>query len=165
MRVENLPSPGLLGNAISLRNEAARAISRIEVNAGRMGGTTSGANQLYAFFTAAAAAVASLRDQVVPTVSTRVAAASSVVLTITFSEGLDRKFVPALSAFAVAGAGAPTLTKAEIKGNKLLLTASGAFVAGTHTIAYTQPASTQIRLQDEGGNLVASWTAAAIAAS
>ncbi len=166
MRIENLPSPGLLSNAIDLRSAAARAISNVEITAGRNGGISSNANRLHAFFTACATAVASLRDLVAPTVATRVAAAGQKTLTITFSEGLDPTQRPALTAFTIGGAPAQTLVSLDISGNRLTLVGTQNWVPGTHTVAYTVPSgAAALPLRDPAGNDVAAWTAAAIAAS
>lgn len=166
MRIETLPSPGLLSNAIDLRAAAARAISNIEIAAGRNAGITSGANALHTFFTACATAVASLRDLVAPTVLTRVAPAGQNILTITHSEGLDRDYIPAVTAFTIAGAPANSITRVEISGARLILTGAVNFVPGTHTVAYTKPTGpSALPLRDPAGNEVASYTAQAIAAS
>lgn len=166
MRIENLPSPGLLSNAIELRSAAARAISNIEITAGRNAGITSGANALHTFFTACATAVASLRDLVAPTVVSRIAPAGQNILTITFSEGLDRDYLPATTAFTIAGAPANSITKVEVSGTRLLLTGNVNFVPGTHTVAYTKPTgASALPLRDPAGNEVAAFTAAAIAAA
>lgn len=60
MRVETLPSPGLLSNGIRIRIEAAKAISSVEISAGipANAGKTSTATELKAFFDACSAAVA-----------------------------------------------------------------------------------------------------------
>lgn len=54
MRVETLPSPGLLSNGIRIRIEAAKAISAVEINAGipANGGKSSSARPLRDFFLA-----------------------------------------------------------------------------------------------------------------
>lgn len=64
MRVETLPSPGLLSNGIRIRIEAAKAISAVEINAGipANGGYAANAQQLKDFFDACSAAVAPLID-------------------------------------------------------------------------------------------------------
>lgn len=163
MRVETLPSPGLLSNGIRIRIEAAKAISAAEINANipANGGVSSTATVLHTFFTACATAVASLRDLVVPTVAARTAAdplKSRIVLTM--SEGLNPKFVPAGSAFAVT-VQARTVTKVTIDGPYVYLDLNTPLAAGAVSVAYTQPGSTT-NLRDMAGNLVASFTAAAV---
>jgi hypothetical protein len=158
MRIETLPSPGLLSNSIELRAAAARAISNIETTAGRSGGVTSGANSLHSFFTACAAAVASMRDLVVPTVTARNQTTGANVVRLTTSEGLDPTVIPALTSFVTAPA--RTITAIEVQGNQLLVTYSGASLASGNTIAYTAPGTNALR--DPAGNLLATFAAQAI---
>lgn len=163
MRVETLPSPGLLSNGIRIRIEAAKAISAAEINAGipANGGVSSTATVLYDFFTACAAAVASLRDLVVPTIAARTASdlnKSRIVLTA--SEGFDAKFVPAPAAFAVT-VQARTVTKVTVDGPYVFLDLDAPLVAGAVSVAYTQPGATT-NLRDVAGNLLASFTATAV---
>lgn len=161
MRLENLPSPGLLPNAIDLRSAAARAISNVEVTAARTpGGLTSGANGLHTFFTACAAAVAALRDITAPTVTARNQATGANVIRLTTSEGLDPRIIPNLTSFVTAPA--RTITDVVINGTVIEVTYTGASLVNGNTIAYTQPAGAN-KLQDLGGNLLASFTAQAIA--
>lgn len=163
MRVETLPSPGFLSNGIRIRIEAAKAISAAEINAGipANGGTSSTASNLYDFFTACADSLSALRDVVVPTVAARTAAdplTSRIVLTM--SEGMDRKFVPAGAAFAVTTQ-ARTVTKVTVDGPYVYLDLDAPLVAGAVNVAYTQPGATS-NLRDRAGNLLASFTAAAV---
>lgn len=161
MRVDSLPSPGLLSNGIRIRIEAAKAISAAEINANLSGGTSSTASVLYDFFTACAAALSALRDVVVPTVSSRTASdANKKRIVLTFSEALDPRFVPAPAAFAVT-VQAKTVSAITIDGNKVYVDVTTDMVAGAVSIAYTQPGSTT-NLRDLAGNLVASFTAAAV---
>lgn len=58
MKINDLPSPGLLSNGIKLRVEAAKAISSMQVTAMRTpGGTLASATTLRAFFVACANAL------------------------------------------------------------------------------------------------------------
>lgn len=162
MRIENLPSPGLLSNAIGLRSAAARAISNIEITAGRTpGGVISSATTLHAFFTACATAIASLRDLVAPTVVSRTQPTGGLTITITTSEGLDPSVIPATTAFVTNPV--RTITAVEVQGTKLLVTYSGASLINSNTIAYTQPGTNALR--DPAGNLLASFGATAIVVS
>lgn len=161
MRLENLPSPGLLSNAIGLRAAAARAISNVEVTAARTpGGLTSGANQLHVFFTACATAVAAMRDVTAPTVTARNQTTGEKVIRLTTSEGLDPSIVPAAAAFAISPA--RTITGIEVLGTSVRITYSGTtLVAGdSPTIGYTQPGTNALR--DTAGNLLATFAPAAV---
>lgn len=159
MRETNLPSPGRLSNSHNLRRTSAIAISSVQMAAAHTpGGKVRAANQLQAFFTACAAALASYIDSVVPTVATRVRTATNTVV-LTFSEDMDQTKVPATSAFVFTPA--RTVTAVAFTGSKqVTITATGA-VAGD-TLAYTQPGAAT-NLRDLAGNLVASFSGAAVA--
>jgi hypothetical protein len=159
MRVETLPSPGILSMGIRLRTEASKAISATEIFASRNGGTSGAATQLHTFFTACATAIASLRDLVAPTVSSRTAVTGDLFFKITTNEALDPRIIPDLTSMVTAPV--RTITKIEIKGFDVLVTYSGASLTNGNTVAYTQPSGAN-KLQDLGGNLLASFTAAAI---
>ena len=159
MRLENLPSPGMLSMGIRLQTEAAKAISSVEIFSARAGGTSGSATRLHAFFTACATAIASLRDLAVPTVVSRTQPVGANVITIITSEGLDPRIHCDLTNFVTNPV--RTITDVDIQGTKLLVSYSGASLANTNTIAYTQPAGAN-KLQDMGGNLLASFAAAAI---
>lgn len=163
MRVETLPSPGLLSNGIRIRIEAAKAISAVEINAGipANGGKSSTAQPLSDFFTACVASLSTFLDAVVPTITARTIAPSSPSrLTLAFSEGLDPAFVPAPAAFAVTGQ-VKTVTKVTVDGPLVHLDVNTPFIAGAVSVAYTQPGATS-NLRDLSGNLVASSTATAV---
>lgn len=160
MRVTDLPSPGAYSNSQHLRTDTAKAISFVEMAAAKSaGGVTNSANKLHTFFTAAVAAVASLRDVTAPTfVSAVIALATPTKLTITFSENLDAGVVPAGAAFVSSPA--KTFSSVEVSGRTVTLTATVAFAAGATTIAYTQPGTNNLR--DQGGTLLANFTAQAV---
>lgn len=159
MRIENLPSPGLLSNSIYLRSAAAKAISNCEVVASKSaGGKTSNANALHTFFTACATAVASLRDVTAPTVTARTQATGSNTITLTTSEGLRPDIIPATTSFVTSPA--RTITEIKVQGTSVLVTYSGASLANGNTIAYTAPATN--KLQDPAGNVLADFAASAI---
>jgi len=162
MRVETLPSPGLLSNGIRIRIEAAKAISAVEINAGipANGGKSSTAKPLSDFFTACAAALSGFLDVTVPTNTARTITPSLPTrLTLAFSEGLDPKFVPAGAAFVTSPT--RTFTKVTVDGPLVHLDTATPFVAGAVTVAYTQPGATT-NLRDLSGNLVANITATAV---
>lgn len=159
MRVETLLSPGMLSMGIRLQSEASKAISSVEIFAARAGGTSGSATKLHAFFTDCASKIASLRDLTAPTVSTRTQPTGGLTVTLTTSEPLDPRIIPPTTSFVTNPV--RTIEKVKIDGNKLLVTYSGASLANTNTIAYTQPGGAN-KLQDLGGNLLATFAAAAI---
>lgn len=178
MRIETLPSPGLLSNGIALQREAAKAISAIEILAGFTAGKATGAKALSDFFAAGVTALSTFLDVTVPTVVSRAIVkyrndtnpagnagtagqTKKVTVVIRHSEQLDNKFIPLPAAFTIA-APAKTITKVEIDGPDVILTVSVAFAdVDTPTVAYTQPGATT-NLRDLSGNLVVSYTAAAV---
>jgi len=164
MRVENLPSPGLLSNGIRIRIEAAKAISAVEINAGipANAGKSSTAKPLSDFFTACAAALAGFLDVIVPTIAGRAATPSNPSrIILTYSEGLHKKNLPDVTDFAVTTQ-ARTVTKVTIDGPFVYLDLNAPLVAGAVNVAYTQSATVSKRLQDESGNQAASFTATAV---
>ena len=162
MRVSTLSSPGLLSMGIKLRTEAAKAISAVEISAGRghAGAAKSPhAFQLNAFFTECAAAVAAFIETTVPAVAAKsIGAANPKRIVLTYDEGLDPKSVPAVTDFAITTQ-AKAVTKVTIDGPFVYLDVATPFVAGAVNVAYTQGA---IKLKDVSGNLAASFTAAAV---
>ena len=163
MRVETLPSPGMLSNGIRIRIEAAKAISAVEINAGIPvnSGKSSNAKPLADFFTACVAAVSGLYDVTAPTVASRsIATSNASRIVIALSEGLDEKFVPAPAAFAITGQ-VKAVTKVTVDGPFVYLDVATPFIAGAVSVAYTQPGAGS-NLRDISGNLVASFTATAV---
>lgn len=161
MRVETLPSPGLLSNGIRVRIEAAKAISAVEITAGLSGGQTSTANALKTFFDACSTAVAGFVDNVVPTlVSAYIGVSNPQRIVLTFSEGLDEFSVPATTAFAT-GTQVKAVSKVTIEENRVYLDFTTAFVAGAVTVAYTKPGAPPV-VQDDAGNDLATFTATAV---
>lgn len=164
MRVETLPSPGLLSNGIRIRIEAAKAISAVEINAGIPvnAGKASGAKPLSDFFTACAAALSTFLDVTVPAIAARsIAASNSRRITLTYSEGLDPAHVPPVTAFAITGQ-VRTVAKVTVDGPFVHLDVVSPFVAGAVSVAYTQPVTVTARLQDLSLNQAISFTAAAV---
>lgn len=164
MRVETLPSPGLLSNGIRIRIEAAKAISAVEINAGipANGGKSSTAKPLSDFFTACTAALSTFLDVTTPTIAARsISASFPSRVTLTYSEGLDATHVPDITDFVIAGQ-VKTVTKVIVDGPFVHLDVNSAFVAGAVTVAYTQSATASKRLQDAAGNQAASFTATAV---
>lgn len=178
MRIENIPSPGLLSNGIRLQTEMAKAISAVEILAGFTAGKSTAAKALSDCFAAGVTALSTFLDVTVPTVVSRTiekfanttnpagAAGSAgqtakVTVRIRHSEQLDNRFIPAPSAFVIA-APAKTITKVCIDGPDVILTVSVAFAdVDTPTVAYTQPGAAS-NLRDLSGNLLANYTAQAI---
>lgn len=153
MRLNTLLSPGRLANGVMLRTEAAKAISSVEVTAGRTpGGKTIAAADLAAFFTDCASKLSSLADNTAPTISSRVATSATLV-TITFSETMDQTVVPPASAFASAGNTIGVV--AWTSGTTLTVTGTG-FASG-EAFGYTKPAASYLR--DRAGNAVATSSA------
>lgn len=151
MRIETLLSPGVLANGFKLRQEAAKAISAVELAAGRTpGGKVNTAAALGAFFTDCASKVSGLADAAAPTPVSAVEAAD--VVTITFNEPLDESVVPALTDFVFTPA--REVTDVEVSGSTVLVTATG--VIPTDSLTYTQPAVNALR--DRAGNQVATFT-------
>ena len=163
MRVASLPSPGLLSNGIRIRIEMAKAISAIEINGGISinGGKSSAAAPFKAFLDASNAAIATFLDVTAPTVASRsVALSNTKRIVLAFSEGLDEKFVPAPAAFAITGQ-TRVISNVTVDGPFVYLDLATAVVAGALNVAYTQPGAAS-NLRDLSGNLVASFTAAAV---
>lgn len=164
MRVETLPSPGLLSNGIRIRIEAAKAISAVEINAGipANGGVSSTAKPLSDFFTACAAALSTMLDVTAPVIAARSATPQNTSrIILTYGEGLSKKNVPDVTDFAVTTQ-ARTVTKVTIDGPFVYLDLNTPLVAGTVNVAYTQSGTAAKRLQDESGNQAASFTATAV---
>jgi hypothetical protein len=158
MKVNDLLSPGLLANGIKLRVEAAKAISHVQIVAGRtLGGKYPGAATLSAFFTDCASQLSALIDAVLPELSTQTAT-SSVLVTLVFSEDMDQTVTPAVSSMAISG-GAEITSMAWASATTLELTGTG--FAAAQTFDYTAPATSYLR--DLAGNAVADITGAVLA--
>jgi hypothetical protein len=153
MRLETLLYPGNPANGFMLRNEACKAISSVEIVAGRTpGGKIESAKTLADFFTDCASKLSTLYESVVPTVVSRVAASATQV-NITYSEAMDQTVVPATTAFTITG---DTITSiAWVSSTVLCLTGTG--FAAAESLVYTKPATSYVR--DLAGNAVASNTA------
>lgn len=152
MRIETLASPGVLSNSMRLRTEAAKAISIVEIVAGRTpGGKTTTAKVLYDFFASCVTALSTLYDVTVPTFGTATAV-SAVKITLAFSETMDETVTPLPADFAISG---DTITAVAWgtagDAGKLVLTGTG--FAAAETLAYTKPATNALR--DPAGNQVA----------
>lgn len=161
MRVETLPSPGLLSNGIRIRIEAAKAISACEINAGIPAnqGKSSTAKQLDTFFAACRTALTDLIDTASPTLTSAVIAADTPdTITLTFNDDLDIASVPLAAAFTTT-AQIATATGITVYGRTVVLTFDDPFVAGAVNIVYTDGAT---NLTDTDGNIVASITATAV---
>lgn len=160
MRVASLPSPGLLSNGIRTRIELAKAISAVEIQAGYNSGKASAAKSLDNFLVACRTAIASFIETVAPTLaSAAIGLNNTKRIVLTFSEGIDKRFVPAVGAFAIAGQ-VKAVTKVTIDGPFVYLDVATDFVAGAVTVAYTKPGTDQLR--DLSGNEVATFGATAV---
>lgn len=160
MRKDSLPSPGLLSMGINLQTTAAKAISAVEIAAMYSGGKTSMAWQLDQFFAACRASLVSFIEVVLPTIL-----AMTVIkdipgeIRLFASEGVDPKFVPAGTAFAITGT-VRTVTSVRIDGPYVYLVLNAPLVTGNPvSVAYTAPGVNAVR--DLSGNLLASFVAAA----
>jgi hypothetical protein len=164
MRVNDIPSAGLLSNGTRIRIEASKAISSVQINAALAAnaGKSRSAKQLQDFFTFCANSLTTFLDVVAPTVVARsIAPSAPSELVITASEGLSKANVPDVTDFVIAGQ-TKTVTKCVIDGPFARLTVNSPFIAGAVTVAYTQSATVSKRLQDASGNQVASFTATAV---
>lgn len=164
MRDTALPSPGILSQGFLLRRTAAAAISAVEITARLTpGGKTKGAAQLSAFFTACVAALASLVEVVLPTVTTRVRTAVNTAV-VTFNEPLDPSTSVPLTSIVFTPA--RVVTAIVVSGSTVTVTATG--VIATDTITYTPPAAAAgqagpdgvktLGIKDRAGNLAATFT-------
>lgn len=160
MRIDALPSPGILTQSIRLRTDVAKAISAAEVNAMHTpGGKTTSAKVLSDFFSAAVTALAGLYDVTVTAFSgvTSAVASSATTIKITFAETMDTGVAPLPADFAISG---DTITAVAWgtagDAGKLILTGTG--FAAAETLAYTKPAVNALR--DRAGNQMASGTKA-----
>lgn len=154
MRIETLLSPGQLSCGLRLRTEACKAISSVEVTAGRTpGGKTTAAKSLYDFFTDCASQLSALYDVTAPTWAGAVATATSATqINIVFAEAMDQTVTPLPADFAITG---DTFTVvAWTSSTNLRLTGTG--FAAAETLAYTKPAVNALR--DLAGNQVATGT-------
>jgi hypothetical protein len=154
MRIETLLSPGLLSNGWRLRTEACKAISSVEITAGRTpGGKTTSAKALYDFFTDCASALSALYDVTAPTMAgTTATATSATQINIVFAEAMDQGVAPDAAAFSISG---DTITAvAWTSSTNLRLTGTG--FAAAETLTYTKPATNALR--DLAGNQVATGT-------
>lgn len=175
MRRESLPSPGMLSMGIDLQGRMARAISSVEVNAGQSGGISSQAKQLDNFLVAARAAISAFIDAVLPVVSSRNVGAANYAIPgsgqvagnfvrIRTSKMLDRSYVPAAAAFALASP-AKVISNVQVDGPDVILTVTVPYTAAdtTATVAYTAPGAGANGVRDLSGNLLATFAAAAVA--
>lgn len=164
MRVDKLPSPGLLSNGTRLRIEAAKAISAIEVNAAiaANAGKSRNSHQLFEFFTTCSNSVSAYFDTVVPTIVARsITPSNTKRITLTYSEGLDKGFVPDKTDFVITGQ-VRTVAAVIVDGPFVHVDVTAAFAAGAVSIAYTASATQAKKLQDSSGNVAASFTATAV---
>lgn len=145
MRLETLPSPGLLANGYKVRMEAAKAISSVEIMAARTpGNKTATAATLSAFFTACATALSAYVATVIADFSgvTSATATSATQINVVFPQAMDQSVVPAIAAFVASGG--DTITAAAwTSAFNLRLTGTG--FAAAETLTYTKPATKFLR--------------------
>lgn len=172
MRKDTLPSPGPLSMGLQLHACMAKAISSIEISSVGGAGKAPYAARLDAFLVAARTAIATYIDAVVPTVLTRTVGTvpatrmfgqdwlTGQIVRVRTSKELDRSYVPAPAAFAIAGS---TISYVQVEGPDilLLLAAPVAVGDGTKTVAYTQPGAVS-NVRDLSGNLLASFVATGV---
>lgn len=159
MRVDTLPSPGLLHMGLQIRTMMAKTISGIEIVAGLTGGKASQASQFDTFLIACRTAIADFIDAVLPTYTSGVIAlATPTKLVLTYSEELDATIVPAVGSFVTSPA--KTFSSVVVSGATVTLTATTAFAAGVTTVTYTAPGTNALR--DASGNLLATHGPSAI---
>lgn len=141
MRLETLKSPGLISNGVRLRSEASKAISAVEIVAGRTpGGKTNTAKTLSDFFSDCVSKLSGLLDAVLPTyASSLITAAAPTKLVITLSEDMDPGVIPAGSAFVSSPA--RTFSAVAVQGSKVTLTASAAFTANKAAPVQSAPST------------------------
>ena len=164
MRVSDLPSAGLLSNGTRIRIEASKAISSVQINAGiaANAGKSRSAKQLKDFFDFCSTTLTTFLEVVAPAIAARsISASNPLRLTLTYNEGLDKRFVPDVGDFAITGQ-VRTVTKVTIDGPFVYLDVNSPFVAGAVNVAYTQSATVAKRLQDQSNNQAASFTATAV---
>lgn len=161
MRPDFLPSPGFIPSGHRLRQEVTKAISYVETVASLKAGKTEQAKSLDDFLVACRTAIAGFIEAVLPTyVSSLITNTERTKLVVTFSEGLDDRFVPAGTTFVSSPA--RTFSKVEVVGNKVHLTATVAYAAGAVTIAYNAPGAPANGLRDTSGNLLATFAAQSV---
>lgn len=163
MKLDTLPSPGLIPSGMALRSYMTKAVSYVEVMADLKGGTTEQATTLDAFLAATRSAIAAYKDVAAPTLVSGLLTRSvnDKLLVLTLSEAIDPTIVPAAGSFAVALDATPNVvTAVAVRGQTVSLTLTAAVTAGALTVAYTQPGTNALR--DLSGNLLASFTAAAV---
>ena len=163
MQLDTLPSPGLIPSGMALRSYMTKAISYVEVMSDLKGGKTEQATTLDAFLVACRSAISTLKDVTAPTLVSGLLARSvnDKLLVLTFSEAIDPTIVPAAGSFAVALDATPNVvTAVSVQGLTVSLTLTAAVVAGALTVGYTAPGTNALR--DLSGNLLATFTAAAV---
>jgi hypothetical protein len=160
MRLDALPSPGQLNNAIRLQIEMVKAISFVQQMAAipANSGKATSAKPLTDFLTAASTAISGFLDTSAPLMLSRsIVPSNSKRITLVFTEGLDPKKLPDLADFVTTGQ-VRTVSKVTIDGNAVHVDVTVAFTAGSVTIAYVESGTADKRLQDFAGNRVGSFS-------
>jgi hypothetical protein len=160
MKLDFLPSPGLLPSGPRLQAEMTKACSYVETMASMKGGLTEQAQSLTRFCTAVNTAIAGFRDVTLPTYVSGAffVAAAPKTVTLTYSEPLDQTVLPAAGSWVLSQGGA--VTKVAIVGSKVVLTTTTELTNVATTVTYTQPAVNGLR--DTSQNLVATHAASPV---
>lgn len=160
MKHTDLPSPGLITAAGSLRSNMAQAISYVQtMSKYNVTGKSKHAKTLAAFLTAAQVEVAKWADAVAPTFAS--ANVNGSVLRIVYNEDLTGKPLPAAFTVLVATV-ARTVSLATVSGNTVTLTLATPVTAGQAvTVAYAVPTPAAEKVADASGNPAAALVATA----
>lgn len=145
MKLDFLPSPGLIPNGPRLQAEMTRACSYVQVMASLKGGLTEQAQTLDSFCAAVQAAIIGFRDITLPAYvsgSFGVAANPKRVVLV-YSEPLDSTVKPPPGSWALSQGGA--VVAAVIEGSRVILTTTTALTNVATTVTYTKPAVNGIR--------------------
>lgn len=153
MKLDFLPSPGLIPNGPRLQAEMTKACSYVETMASMKGGLTEQAQTLDAFCFAVQSAIIGYRDIGGPVYAGGAfsVAANSKLITLTYSEPLDQTVLPAAGSWVVTQGGA--VKSVSIVGSTVVLTMTTALTNIGTSVTYTQPGVNGLR--DGSQNLVA----------
>jgi hypothetical protein len=144
MTESDLPNPGSYAEGTQLRTAAAKALNAALVHAAQVpGGLTDEANTLQAFFTAGAAALNDIDDDVTHDFDnwTGVVASATQINLAPVSAG-DTSILPDETAFTVNNGGVVTSVE-WVSATVFRITGTG-FAAGD-TVTYTVPVSNALR--------------------
>lgn len=145
MKLDFLPSPGLIPNGPRLQAEMTKACSYVETMASMKGGLTEQANTLDSFCFAVQSAIIGFRDIGAPVYAGGAfgVAADPKKITLTYSEPLDQTVLPAKGSWVVSQGGA--VSAVSIVGSTVVLTMTTALTNVATTVTYTKPAVNGLR--------------------